>query len=185
MSGFNSEIDGSGGHDGPKRGHSCCGFMCDMRRAVIITNIISIVAVILTAIAVSVVYHAAKNSNDPASQDSVHALETRAFRMQIALTVFGIFFAFGAIFGALKYKVIPVAANAVFIFVSFVISAALQNKAARESNNYSYGPVNIIFSLVANALFMYPHIVYCREVKAGILSAETYSSREKQSCCCV
>lgn len=35
--------DGAGGsyHTGPKLGHMCCGGCCDMRRAVIIVNIVN------------------------------------------------------------------------------------------------------------------------------------------------
>jgi len=162
---------GTGG-DGRKQGHKCCGGCCDMRRAVIIVNIIN--AIVLTMGLFSVL--AARKLSDEvdgqvdddevsAALEEFNSLPLGGFlaiqTAKIVLSVIGIF-------GAAKYSEIGVG----LAMAGYVFNAVM-----------SLVGINL-FGFIFAACFAYPHAFFIKEVRAGIMTKENYPN-EEFSCCCV
>ena len=155
-----------------KQGHSCFGCCCDMRRAVIIVNIIMLVLTFLTAIfTIAGVEFLRENSQlftDDEVQEAAEELESVPLALLfVLLLVECFFFAFGII-GALKY-------------VKWMVYVALAGYVLSFVANIIYLNIG---ALVLGALFAYPHLFFIREMDKRIMTKENYSN-EKQSCCCV
>ena len=73
-----------------------------------------------------------------------------------------------AIIGAIKFNIIMVGFGLVGHITILIITLM--------SLNF----INAILIL----FFIYPHVFLMREIHMGIMSADTYEDREKQSCCC-
>lgn len=182
--GFDSEIEpGSSGEATLKQGHSCCGFCCDMRRAVIIVNLLNILSTIIT---LGLVAAANKEVNDNGTEEEKNELNEMedALRGVAWMVVIGWFLSFASLYGAFTYRIIPVGINALYMFITYLASGAIQTQAAKTHDEMNYGPGAWIINAVITGLFIYPHVMFITEVRGGILSEETYP-REKQSCCCV
>lgn len=174
---------GGGGNDPTKQGTSCCGFCCDMRRAVIILNLVILASSIIILIFQAGIHEEAKETDDDQYRSELEDTE-KAFMNQMAFLVFGFVFSMWAIYGAVKYQILPVGSNVVYLIVQFVATGVLGTKAAVSFNSYDY--VSLwVSNVVTTGLFIYPHVMFVREVRVGIMSPETYSTSEKQSCCCV
>jgi hypothetical protein len=155
-----------------KQGHSCCGSCCDVRRAVIIVNIITITFASLGIVTMGGLMAASSASYD---DDEVQEAMS-AFNEGVNLSM-GIAIAFAAIkiianslgiYGAVKYNIWMVGVSLSVHCVDFVMGVFALNAAG----------------LVMGALFAYPHFFFIKEVRSGIMSEATYVN-EKQSCCCV
>uniref|UniRef100_A0A7S2EL06 Uncharacterized protein n=1 Tax=Trieres chinensis TaxID=1514140 RepID=A0A7S2EL06_TRICV len=165
-----------------KRGHKCCGGCCDMRRAVIIVNIISVAFGVLTIPFISLGYSVLNASSDFSSamtdaMDDDEAKQAFADVEKAAGASLGflIFFTVAklvcyscGIYGAMSYNIWLVGISLVAYGLDFIY--ALTNGS--------------ILALLLPGFFAYPHVFFIKEVKEGIMSEENYEL-EKHSCCCV
>ncbi|CAB9498613.1 expressed unknown protein [Seminavis robusta] len=166
------------GAGGVKRGHKCCGGCCDVRRATIIVNIISmvlgVVGVLFMITAGSIASNLdASNYDDDEMVAAINELEGTDFGgsmgVAIALSSVRILLNAAGIWGALKYNVVGVGAGLVAYGLEFLFSLITFN----------------IVGLIWNGFFAYPHVYLIMEMRNGIMNAQTYEDIEKQSCCCV
>lgn len=166
-----------------KQGHVCCFFCCDMRRAVVIVNILNIFNVLFWLLIMMGFDSIIKQTEEEQYQEFLQIEKSLAGLL--VFSVIGWILSFGAIYGAFKYKIVPVALQALFTAIYFLGSNILLHKAAQSHAQLSHSWYNWLFSLVINLLFVYPHLMLLTELRSGIMTPETYSSREKASCCCV
>ena len=146
-----------------KQGHSCCGGCCDMRRAVIVVNMISIAMYIISIFAISVV-------NRVEFDDDV--MEEPIVQVPVGWMIAIIFakilcYAIG-IWGAVSFSLWQVYVALGMYMIALIFNAIV---------------LNLIAVLVAG-LFAYPHVYLVQEIKKGIMTKDNYYS-EEQSCCCV
>ena len=145
---------------GPKQGHVFCGCCCDVRRATIAINIVSLVYFFVIA----------QNTFASSGFDDDSALKT-----SVGFTVFNMIHNVAAIVDAARFKIAKVVSNAVWLILGVIVRIVTNQ--------------NILFAvidLVATCFFLYPHVVLIHEIKfTNTMSQETYRGREEQSCCCV
>jgi hypothetical protein len=173
-----------------RQGSTCCGCCCDYRRAVIIVNIFLIVVGSITMVQYSRGAQAMGQNYDLDDDGLVDIVED-TYRQQAILLGVGVFASIVALIGAMRYNIYMVGFNVLYIIVNFIAGIILTNKAFNTLEEDYLGDENIRFPIGQFAiqgailcLFIYPHIGFIFEVRAGILSAETYI-REQFSCCCI
>ena len=183
---FDSEIEPGNTDTGDetaqlKQGHTYCGFCCDMRRAVMIVNAVNILFLLIITLAVAEADRMVRESDNDAEKEALDSSE-KALRGVAIIAVFGWILSFVTIWGAIKFRVIPVALNALYMFIAFLATSTMRYRATEHhtAHDFDVGSwfINVFFLLLAE----YPHIMYVIEVRSGILSAETYQ-REKRCCC--
>ena len=90
----------------------------------------------------------------------------------------------------MKYNVILVAVNIVWLIVTFVGSTIVQVMAYHDVDEIIEDkdvqqPIGLfVVSAIMTSLLIYPHAGFIAEVKMRIMSEETYP-REEFSCCCI
>ena len=176
-------------HSQTKQGSKCCGCCCDYRRAVIIVNAVLIVIGIISVIVYSQGSSATQNVDW--DDDSLDDVVEDAYRQGAILAGVGLFASFVAIVGASRYNIHMVGFNILYMIASFIALIALTIQAFNTLEEDYNGDEEIrlpigqfIIQGLFLCLFIYPHVGFIFEVKAGILSAETYP-REESSCCCI
>jgi hypothetical protein len=151
-----------------RRGQSCCGFCCDMRRAVLILNGF---LVILYSIGVWNTVpswsshrrdHHVENDDDDNDNDT-----WRFLKMLLKLICFVL-----GMWGALSFSTWQLYFPIMVHLHTIVVSCGI------IFSDWDVMPIGIGIS------FLYPHVVLMQEIQNGILSKETYPF-EAQSCCCV
>ena len=165
-----------------KLGHSLFGCCCDTRRGTIRSDRYIIIGSIINFSVEQSGLNAiqAIGSNTTAADDSIEGIDNfvtnvgndhleDALQISMVLLIIGILFACVSIYGAMVFKVGPVAANVAFLLVHALFYAVIVG-------NY--------LGLAFAALLMYPQIMFIVEVQKGIMSRKTYS-REAQCCCCI
>jgi hypothetical protein len=172
-----------------KQGSKCCGCCCDYRRAVITLSILFIIFDIIFVIGytqgtlgIQVV-----DLDDDSLLDDVED----TYRQQAILTGLGLFASIVAIVGACRYNIYMVGFNVLYMTVSFIVNIVLTMTTAFNTLEEDYYGdedlplpiVSFVFQGVLLCVYIYPQVGFMSEVKAGILSAETYP-REEFSCCC-
>lgn len=159
-----------------KQGHKCCGGCCDMRRAVIIVNMamISLFVIYLPFVVLSynVINHPEKYSDDLDDNAKEAFANAQASESPLGFVIFLMIakiacLSFG-IYGALKFKLLPVAVSLASYGFAFI---------------YAIFTANILMMLLP-VFFAYPHIFFIKEVRQGIMSEDNYDL-ERHSCCCV
>jgi hypothetical protein len=159
-----------------KQGHNCCGGCCDVRRAVIIVDLISVCSVAFAlAMLVFLDAVAGKIDMNEITDDAVRAdfeeqlsmLEKYSGITSVILIVEMVFYGMG-VYGAISYNQWLVASALVLYSVLVAYNAAYFN----------------IPGVIGNALFAYPHWFLIQEIRSGIMTKENYPN-EKHSCCCV
>lgn len=169
---------------GPKQGHMFCGACCDVRRATIAINIVSIVFDVINVISFSVAVGNVNyvGTNDTYYKDKLNAALTGT----IIASIIGVCFSIAAISGAIKFNIWLIGSNIVWLVIGFITTIAVSVSASAGSSGYSYGALNILFGLAFLGFFLYPHIMLVYEIKVSkTMSQETYTPREEKSCCCV
>lgn len=164
---------------GLRQGHKCCGGCCDMRRAVIIVNIVS--CLVTAFLAADFAWIAKEIDNGDISDTSIGNIDDDGMKelggsnlvrsiekFLVVVLLCKLPFSAAGIYGAITFKVWPVALSLSLFAIEFMSSLLLQD----------------VFLLVLSVSFAYPHIYFIREVKQGIMSEENYPT-EKHSCCCV
>lgn len=163
---------GNGG-DGRKLGHLCCGGCCDMRRAVIIVNIINTVLLTLGLFGVVAARITSNNVDtsqldDDSLQDAMEQFKALPLGGFLAIQTVKIVLCLAGIVGAVKYNQAAVG----LAMVGYVFDAVM-------------GAIRFdLVGLVCAGLFAYPHGFLIKEVRDGIMTKENYPN-EEHSCCCV
>ena len=159
-----------------KRGHSCCGGCCDMRRAVIICNFIMIILVVFKIIFWEILGWAAQVDMD-ADDDSVKEAGEQLSTLLIGFLVFVAIVqvvCYGvAIYGSISF-------NQTMILVGLVCYCMMIAWHLITYTDFITFIVQISLSLG----FAYPHYFMYKEMKDQIMTPENYPN-EVQSCCCV
>jgi hypothetical protein len=157
-------------HPGPaveirnKQGHSCCLGCCDVRRAVIIVDLIMIFFLMIDIFALI-----SFSRQEPFDDDELQAAVERIHGgLGIMIFLVEIVLLTVAIVGAITFSSEKVAIGLVVFGVAFVTSLFQFNVPA----------------VVMAGFFAYPHYFLYAEINSGVMSAARYSN-EEQSCCCV
>lgn len=186
-----------------RRGGKCCGCCCDYRRAVLIVDAILWVLALVTFIYEIVVEEhmikltapEAEGDDDTAAQMQDAIADSALLKFSIAMSGLQAFFFLPlSICGALKFKwawpigfcTFYVLTQVFGLIISPIFCEKIQAEidgADNEALSCKPQPVAYIFQTVVIALVLYPHIVFMRQCRRGILTPETYHTREK-SCCC-
>ena len=167
------------GRMGLAQGHRCCGRngsgCCDMRRAVIIVNLVDIAICVFYALYFA--FLAEEVEEMPDSAYGAGGGETKARMEGIMLKMEHIFIILSAIkiplnglgiYGAFKFKYWPVAVALGAYSIQFLLHAFAIN----------------IGGLLLSGFFAYPHVFFLKEVRSGVMSEMNYPT-ERFSCCCV
>lgn len=155
----------------PKLGHNCCGRCCDMRRAVIVVNIVNLVLVAMGLFSVLAARAASANADQVDDDELSSALEEfRSLPLGafLAIQITKIVLSVVGIVGAVKFHQIMVGLS--MAAYAFDAVAALIG-------------LNVVGLLYAG-FFAYPHGFFIKEVRDGIMTKENYPN-EEFSCCCV
>ena len=157
----------------PKQGHKCCGGCCDMRRGVIIVDIINVVLLTLGLFGVLATRNLSGQAEELYDDDEVQATLAEfatSFPLGafIAIQAIKIVCSASGVVGALRYN----------IYFTGVAAAAYCFDALMALIGLNLGGV------VYAVFFAYPHFFFIKEVRAGIMSKENYHN-EEMSCCCV
>jgi hypothetical protein len=154
-----------------KQGHSCCGGCCDMRRAVIICNMIMILFAFFGLAGLELVktqIKAEEEMGDDAAKETSAAMKD----FPLGWLIFWMFvqcacYCLGVL-GAISFTQWQVMVALACYAIAFCINLA----------TFSIG------GIVMSGFFAYPHVFFIKELKAGIMTPENYPN-EVQSCCCV
>jgi hypothetical protein len=147
-----------------KQGHSCCLGCCDVRRAVIIVDLIMICFLLIDIFGII-----SLSRQEPYDDDELQsAVESIHGGIGIAVFLFEIVLLVVAVRGAITFSVPMVTVGLAVFGLGFIASLFQFN----------------LPGMVITGFFAYPHYYLRYEIKAGIISAETYIN-EEQSCCCV
>jgi hypothetical protein len=151
-----------------KQGHKFCGGCCDVRRATIIVDIISVCLNVLALFAV-IGIHVAQVDHQQINDDQVkQELQDFPFVFSLIWVLVSMILYSCGIFGAIQYNIWLVGI-ALVLHLTDIVMALIG--------------VNIVGAVIAGT-FAYPHIFFIMEVRKGIMSRENYHN-EEQSCCCV
>ena len=146
-----------------KQGHSFLGCLCDMRRAVIILNIIGLGFGIVALIAVILIERYNK------SGDTQFVLESYDFWTLVGIQISVILAHVCGIMGAVSFSICP-------ILITILVELVYAILSALDKNWIGFG---------ASIFVLYPHVVLCYELAKGIMTKQNYYEQERQSCCCV
>jgi len=175
-----------------KQGGICCGCCCDYRRAVIIGNSFFIGFALFTMFVQGAGPDVIEQTydDDEFVEDVSKVLDEYLVMRTIFLGI-SLLTALIAIGGAVHYQVWLVGSHAVWLVVDYIayIFLALAmledlDPIYAEKGLVAASPLmNFVFVGLLAAFFIYAHLGYISEVRAGILTHETYP-REEYSCCC-
>ena len=173
--GFPDVSKGDGGADshlipGQKQGHKCCGGCCDVRRAVIVVNLVSIGLLLFGLVGMIVVKKnvSAMEFTDDATKTAMEEFAALPLAPLIAGFVVPIVMDAVGLAGAIIYNKWMVGVAGVFYCVLIVFDLLQLN----------------VPGVIYNAFFAYPHFFLIKEINMGIMTKENYPN-EKFSCCCV
>jgi hypothetical protein len=161
-----------------RENHLYCGCCCDVRRATLVVNAISISMNVIAMIFLFFgVHYMAKNADkiaedmddDQAKQDFAKIAKNGTLPLIEAFAdiflIVSIFLHACGIYGALKYQTWGVAVAAVAYGLTLLIHLV---------------SLNIIHVIIAG-LFFYPHVILIKEMKEGIMT--DYNYHNVASCC--
>lgn len=162
-----------------KQGHKCCGFCCDVRRATIIVNAVTVGLSAMGLLSLFALKGMAGAIDSSAVDDDAMAAQMAEMEDQLSgfdsmgpmvfiVQLVKIGCAIAGIFGGMKYSVPMVAVAAVSHGWDLVLSLLSFH----------------IPGLAMAGGFLYPHIMFIQEMRKGIMTPENYPN-EQHSCCCV
>jgi uncharacterized membrane protein len=154
-----------------KQGHAFCGGCCDVRRAVIIVNIINVVFASLGLVTMGgLMVATSQNYDDDEVQAAMTTFNEANLSMAVLITLIAVKLVANGlgIYGAATYNIWMVGISLVVYCIDFVMGLVAAN----------------VIGLVIACVFDYPHFFFIKEVRSGIMSEANYVN-EKQSCCCV
>lgn len=165
-----------------KQGRSCCGCLCDMRRAVVILSAIGILSTIFSVLSNRFfLFETAKDKID--DEEDIKRLND-LFIINIIVAVLSLVGYSLSIIGGIKFNETLVIVNTIYMPTGFAVLQALLFSAASDIEGFNYGFVNMVGPLIGIFFSVFVHVSFIKEIRCGIMSEETYE-REKQSCCCV
>lgn len=148
-----------------KQGHSCCGGCCDVRRAVIIVDIIMIFLLFIDIAGIMTI----TKQRDLLDDDEVQeAIEDSHGTWGIIMFVIEIVLLCVSIWGAVSYSTPKVVVGLGLFSIGCLMSLVQFN----------------LPGALLTGLFAYPHYFLYHEINNGIMNPENYYN-EEQSCCCV
>jgi hypothetical protein len=145
-----------------KQGHSCCGGCCDMRRAVIIVDMLMICFLILDIIGMT-----GMSNMDEVEDEQYEERETSYGGLIFIFLIEVVCFSIG-VWGGVTLSWVHVAVALTLYVITIVLNLIVFNAAA----------------IFLACCFAYPHVFLIREIKKGIMTKDNYYN-ENQSCCCV
>ena len=153
-----------------RQGHLYCGFMCDMRRAVMIVNLITIGMALSSITLVRVLSRDdfVNNYDDDFTKFELQSLGNSKGKT-IAYGVFTIACALVGATGAFIYDTNMVLVGAAYHSLNTILK---------------FFPPTGFWSIVVASLLAYPHFPFIVERRRGIMTRENYPN-EMHSCCCV
>ncbi|GAX11529.1 hypothetical protein FisN_22Lh221 [Fistulifera solaris] len=155
---------------GMKQGHKFCGGCCDMRRAVIIVNIVNASLLALGFLSILTIAGASSlGATDDDLEEAIVGFDDAGIIVVLAVTAAKILFSFIGMYGAFRFDIFMVGA----CFAVYVVESL-----------FAILTLNIA-GLVYSAFFAYPHYFFVIEVQHGIMTPENYPINEEHSCCCV
>lgn len=175
-----------------KLGSKCCGCCCDMRRAVIIVDAIFIgigIFIVLARAGADDLMQDAYD-DDQFVEEASSLIDEYYINRSIFLGI-SILTAFLAQVGSVYFNVWLVGLHTVWMVVDYISFLILATRLYAElEDTYASIPKEpmsplpgFIFNGLLTGIFMYPHLGFITEVRAGILTKDTYP-REEFSCCC-
>lgn len=175
-----------------KLGDKCCGCCCDYRRAVILVDAVIIGLNVFSIMTPNFTQEYLRSYyDDDFVDDLVPILEDYEMKRNILAAV-TVFTAFVSQTGAIIFSMYMVGLHAawmvleyiLFMFYDIQLSKDLEEPLeAIDERDVSYFWPGVIVQGFFLALLVYPHLGFISEVKAGIMTLETYP-REDYSCCC-
>lgn len=169
--------------DIPKKGHSCFGFGCDMRRAVIWVNLWNmLLSTIALVLGILYVHGDIQDFKYPGTSvitpgGTEHYSEGLLYGVVIGTYAVIMLFYSAGLLGALSFSKCLVITALLFYFIQPVMTIA----------GWIVAKEVILFQipfLVLELLFIYPHFMLAKEINANIMTAKNYRF-EKRGCCCV
>jgi len=178
----------------PRRGALCFGCCCDMRRAVIIVSLLSVVFALLSIPTTSYAVNYWNKSKEQWEEDTEYSELVRQLdgtikkhrTQMIAFISVSVFSAICGLVGAAKFLAWPVYVPILWYAASTILEWVFSAQIANEYQEYNVGvPVfSLAVSTAVACLFIYPHVGFVREVRRGIMTKENYPNAQA-SCCCV
>jgi hypothetical protein len=178
---YNADLMQQGRFKPRKQGHTCCGCCCDVRRAVIVVNILAGASLLMTVqfiVAVMRDPYSSYNYETPTDDFWADYYEQGskphygAYLVMYCLELVPVGL---GLFGAVYYNVYLIGIAALFYTLKCLYYCA------------DLLDANHAFDLsmpIAMAFFAYPHFMLISEIRGGIMSRENYVN-EQHSCCCV
>jgi hypothetical protein len=148
---------------GARQGHRFMIFCCDMRRAVIILDAITISFVLL-----HLILFLGFGIQLEADTGGTSTFQVQSVQKAILVGLAGVAMPGLGIYGALTYKYYFLALAALYFGYQFFLDLFTLN----------------LLSIMWSAVYVYAHAVLTNEMSTGIMTEENYPS-EKYSCCCV
>lgn len=158
-----------------KQGAKFCGFCCDMRRAVIILNILA--AIVL---AINLIQWLAVQK----------ILEDERVTAAIVLDALAFAGALSSILGAIGFKPIFVGIGLILVignYIGNIIVAISFYKYFEELGyelNWGVPVAGWVIGVVILLFYAYAHVTFITENKRGTMTKDNYEN-EEHSCCCV
>lgn len=179
-----NNMDTNDTDDGTKKlGKLFGGFCCDMRRAVIITSIIGIVLSVASYVGnVLLVFNHVKDPSLFYSSEVISRIDSINI-LQVIMTVLVICGYISSIVGAIQFNYKYVLCNSIYILIYFTVLAFVFIQTAMNIPDFSY--ITLLLPFIQCVVTVAANTPFCKEVKAGIMTKETYPIREKYSRCCV
>ena len=153
----------------------CCGGCCDVRRATIIINVImAVVAVIsiisITATEMSIPADLEEWDDDFAKQmyDGINSDFRSYLKLANIVTLARLPFLASGIYGALKYKTLPVQICIGSNIIELLLSVSIDS----SMNGFNF--FNLIIGAAVTGLWTYPMVLFVGQVKKGIMSDANY-----------
>ncbi|KAL3815622.1 hypothetical protein ACHAXA_007154 [Cyclostephanos tholiformis] len=159
-----------------KVGHKFLLVCCDTKRAVIV---LTSIALLLDAFAFSstIIGHDASTTTD-------------GFATAMVVRGCGIFVTLCALLGAFWYSMHVVGVGLVYTTYQLtmdivrIVGYDWSSGGGGDDDDDDGGKLVVLLPLVLNALIFYAEGTFISEINDGIMSKETYKTRERYSCCC-
>lgn len=169
-----------------KQGHVFLFCLCDVRRAVILINMLTLFGSCFGTV-IMVKFWLKMKDAGRALRDDDFLMNPYDNVMPVLynyfiLTVFCVVFSTMAIAGATYYNAWLVGANAFFIIAATTSTIVTSCVTAQRVSSYEYAWYDIVVTVAVAMLFCYPNLMLTHEIETGIISSTTYRWRERRCC---
>ena len=202
------EMDENGGNMDMHKTGRCCGCCCDYRRGVWILDVVIWVLTLIGLIySIAIEEHmipvaGGMNSNKANDQDAqtmqafLDAIgDSSMMKFSIASNILDVcVFLPMAIYGAFKFRWYLLIPECIWRTIALFIGLIMNTRFCREWDATEEGskatfdcetkPFMKIIDFIILGFVLYPHVVFIRQCRNGLMSPETYETKEKSCCCC-